>query len=304
MMYAYDGANLIELGHPVTENFLNIYTIDSYDKINQDAEATLFMTCQINNIRSNINLLNMLNNRFCVKNNEIATYATTYGSYTLSNNSSHNIINSILYLNLTNSTQSLISSILKKYNLPAVLVSQFSNKLCSTVTRIVLNTYYPFIEIIHNFIEIDLSMYVNYIAACFASLEEIFKRRYNKTHPDPTIDPNPKLATIDRPLLNRLTRSSDFNVKFQEILQPIDELIYNEAGTDNFFVWMEELVSYGTKRLKAVKDASEYIRDITNGIAGLVGLALMFAMLSSSNKGSKTALYLHFIAAKKWSQVY
>jgi hypothetical protein len=135
-------------------------------------------------------------------------------------------------------------------------------------------------------------------------MDAIYKNSYNGINKNLTmIDPNTKLGLIDVPLINRLRMTPMVNIRFAKILQQIDDIIYNNSSQDNYYPQFSVLINHFIKNsdhLKKIGDINNFLGEISDGIGGIVCLALTLALLSSVERGTKTSIFLYFIAPNKY----
>ena len=308
--YFWTGQSWYDMKIPVVENYLNIYQILSTDEQLENEpfpRLTFFMTCNISNIQANISLLSMINNVFIIRNNEFATFASLDGNYNLNAEATTSIIPHLININLHYSVENYLNGLCTKYGVSPLNFITYVNKLKETLTEVIRKTYYDFYMIFNSYPNIDISMYVHYIASCFASFDAIYKNQYNSIHRDISmIDPLPKLSMLDGNLKDRLNLTAALGTKFAKILQTVDEIIYNQTDPNQYYPQFSTLINYfinnGTG-LKRIGDINKFLTEICEGIGGLINLALLFALMSSVDKGTKTSLFFNFLVPGKYSNI-
>lgn len=316
--FMWNKISWIPIGAPIISDYLNIYEIT----INKDSHGievinpSFFMRIQIQNIQSNIRLLSLLNKNYIIPNNEIITFAGLSGAYNLNNINTNNVITNMLSINLTSSLNHFLRKLCNQYEVPSLRFNEFIQSTIRSVNKIVTDTAYPFYQIAVNNPNIDLSIYFHYIASCFGAFDKVYKSFYNNNVTMTVLDPIDSLSIIDKPLVNRLRIKSQLSNDFDRLLKIIDDIIYrrpsnnNSTSNDlfNYFIELDKLVTYvltNNPKLNNQRGKRDnFFTDLNDGIAGLVNLALFFSILSNSVYGTRTTLYFHFIAPRKYQHIY
>lgn len=317
--FIWNSVKWIPVGAPIVKEYLNIYEIDKHADTNgiETPIAKFFMRIQLQNLQSNIRLLSMINKNYIIKNNEIMTFAGISGVYNLNNIGTNNVITNMLNINIGSSLDHFLQKLCDTYQVPSLRFNDFIQTTIRSVNKIVTDTAYPFYQIFINYPNIELSLYFHYIASCFASFDKVFKSYYNNNVTMTTLDPLESLSIIDKPLVNRLRIRNQMSMDFEALLRTIDGIIYKRTsgGTNsnisndpyNYYEQLDKLVSYvltnNPKLNQQQGNRDNFFRDLNEGIAGIVNLALFFAVFSNTGYGSRTTLYFHFLAPRKYQYI-
>jgi len=315
--FIWNKVEWLPLGAPIVLDYLNIYevTITKDSSGIEVPTASFFMRIQIQNIQSNIRLLSLINKNYIIPNNEIMTFMGLSGKYNLNNINTNNVITNMLSVNLTSSLDHFLRKLCDQYEVPSLRFNELIQSTIRSVNKIVTDTAYPFYQIFINNPNVDLSLYFHYIASCFGSFDRVYRSFYNNNVTMTVLDPMESLSIIDKPLVNRLRVRNQLSNDFENMLRIIDGIIYRRPGKGsksndfyNYFEELDKLVTYvltNNPKLNSQQGKRDnFFSDLNDGIAGLVNLALFFSILSNSSYGTRTTLYFHFLAPRKYQYIY
>ena len=299
------------LGMPTSGEFLNIYALN-IDEEHRCGSTQFFMRLQTRNIQSNIKTISLLNGNLFVRNNEIETFVGVNGEYDFTINSSVNcLFTNLLALNLSNGLNYLMRTLCVKYNVPYVIFTDLYESTLRSLVKVISDTSYSFIQLGNQTTaSVDISMYIHYIAATFATFKYIFTDKYNNLTPDASLDPTTELRTIDDLLVNRMKSNSSLGTFFIELLQVINDTIYKDDDNEevyDFYKQLKYIIQYftskNTKLLPIRNNRNQLFTDLCEGIGGIISLALFFTILSCGAMNSITTIDFHFLMPKKYMDV-
>ena len=292
------------LNNPINKEYLNIYALYQGEKL---SSYDFFMRININNIRSNIKIISLLDSNFAIHSNEFFSLLGTIGKDSLDNSISNNVISPLLYVNIRNGLNVILKLLLSIYDIridnTEFNYSKFYNSIIDSVNEILKNNMSTFINLFNEGINIDTSIFLNYIGASFASFRQIFSEYYLTNTLSTIINPNIPLALIDQPLINKISLNTIVASVFEEILYSINATLMNK-----YYPQLKSFIEYCMNKNNKIKNItstrSTFLEDICEGIGGVVLLALFFSIFSNGDSLSRTTLYLHFVAPKKFSGFY
>lgn len=317
MQYIWDKVKWQKIGNPYNKEYLNIFGVEFKEHESGYTETIIsfFMRMYLKNIKSNIKLLSLLDKKYAIRSNEFLAFCSLNGKYNISNVKTGNIFSYLMAINVSSALNYFFRKICNVYNVPAIKFNAFIDSAIRSVDRVIADTYHTFTQLYYDTIEIDISMYINYITACYASFLNIFHSMYSDGMTMNVLQPLGELTLIDKPLYNRINMSGIVKNHFETILGIIDQIIYRDAidnpktkiATDNFFTEYKDLINhfknYNEKLFSNINTRKAFLTNICEGIAGIIGLALYFTILSNGDPKTRTTLHLHFITPKKYQEV-
>lgn len=303
--YVYDPylKRFLLLNNPINKDYLNIYAL--YEGTNLSS-YDFFMRINISNIRSNIKILSLLDTNFGVYNTEFFSLLGVSGSYSLDNTISNNILTPLLELNIRNGLHIQLRLLLSLYDIQVddnkeYNFDNFYNSIIECTNEILRNNMSNYINLYNEKINMDTSMFINYIGSSFASFRQVLTEYYNTNNLPSVINPLIPLALIDQPLINKINLNTIVNNVFNnDILYSINSTLFNK-----YYPFLLSLVEYCMIKNSRIKDISstrsDFLEDVCELVGGIVSLALYFSIFSNGNALSRTILYLHFVAPKKFN---
>ena len=314
--FMYDNKDnaLIELNNPNVKDYLNIYALYPGENL---ADVEFFMRLHIKNIQSNIKIISMLDSNFALYNNELYTFLGLNGNYNLDNSFSNNVISNLLYVNIKNGMYVLMRRLCSIYdvefNQEEYDYKQLFNSIIQSLDRVISDTNFEFIQLVNESVNIDLSMYINYISACFACFRYVLVNKYSNDTIDVAINPLLSLPIVDTTLVDKLNINSTVSNSFENILSVANDILYAEKSSAeflkyNFYPKLKELVSYfmekNNKIATIISTRNSFFEDLCEGIGGIVNLALFFSIISNADITARTSIFFHFITPKKFDMFY
>ena len=302
--YFWNGKEWIKIGNLNCSSYLNIYSniLDENDE--KIISSDFFMRIYLNNIQSNIRLIQFLNTDFGIYNTNIVTFLGLNGSYNMNLNE---VLNNLLYININSALNILIRKLSNKYNISYTEPKNLSISIVKALYDIIGKSNTLFYQLSREINKIDLSMYTNFISACFSSFKYILESKYEKIS---TIlfNNDIELQLIDQTFYDRIENNNDIKLFAQEFLQIISDITYNNKNENSFFLELNKLINYFNKNnthiIRIKKNRIQLYKDLCEGIAGIVNLSLLFSIISNCTYGSKNAIYFHFIIPENFSQYH
>ena len=333
--YYWDGIEWIKFGNPGVSEYLNIFSIeyvkaDPENNIDEGYYKTqFFMRMQIKNIQSNINLISLLNSRLIVTNLDIISYLGLNGNYSLENNGSTNILYSLINLNIRGGMNVLMKKISDKYNVTGRKFADLIEYTTTALHKIINQSGTEFIALCNEYNTLDVSMYINFIGACFASVKNLI---INNSEDTVMLDPNNYLHMIDENVYNIITKSYTYTsgdtvtntisstskvvqiqTYFTKLLNNINSIIHynpNNPSSNkvcNFFKEIKNIIEYfkenNTVLFSRRTLANKFYSDLIEGIAGVITLALYCSIISTGDGLTRSTLFLHFLFPDKYKQI-
>ena len=300
--YFWTGEKWIKIGALNCPEFINIYSCTSKtvdDELKIDKEE-FYMRTHFNSIQSNIKLMQLLRSDFGVNNNDIITFCGLNGSYNMNLNEQ---LKSLLEINITNGINNTLKNIFNKYNVPYIFADNLIKSIINSIYSIIEESNTLFYQLSREVSKIDISMYSNYLSACYSSFKYILESRYEKVS---TIifNNDVELQLIDQNFYDRIQNNDDIKLFAQEFLQIINDITYSTTDSSSFFFQLNALVNYfdwnNTHIIRIKKNRIQLYKDLCDGIAGVINLALLFSLISNCTYGSSNSIYFHFIAPEKF----
>lgn len=308
--YMYDKYKFIDIGTPACTSYLNIINISDIPENSSNIKEwfpDFFMRVQVNKVQGNINLRSILNKQYIINNNELMVFASMVGNYSLDNTITNNIIDRMLSINITGGIRSLMKKLGTKYKVSIPIFTDFSNCIIKSVIDIISGTAYSF-TLMKNDYDLDVSTYINYIASCFAA----FKYIYINNGVTNSLQYSEPLRIIDSTLLTKIKSNSSIAYDFDNIRNAIQEIIYYNKSSGysvDFFDQLEEVVNYFKENnptiFESTYNSNKFYIDLCEGIGGIVGLALLFAIMSNSKSElSKCSLFLCYLFPEQYKNIW
>ena len=328
MQYYWNGIEWLKLGNPNVSEYLNIFSTSyiSVEPGNGYWDRQFFMRIQAKNIQSNINVISLLNNRLAVTNTDIISYIGLNGNYSLETNGSLNLLTTLLNMNIKSGMNLLMKKLCNKYQTAGRSFKNLNDYIFESVIKILRETSMDYTGLCIEYETLDLSMYINFIGACFASIKNIISNNANDTT---LLDPNNYLHMIDENVYNIITKPYTYieansntntilntskveNIQsfFVKLLGVINRVLHYNENTGLQSLFYKEVISTieyfkesNPVLFKYSVGANKFYADLIEGIAGIVTLALFFSVMSNGVKLTKSTLYLHFLFPDLYKQI-
>ena len=297
--YFWTGKEWIKIGNPNCVSYLNIYSITLNDVKDSISNEEFYMRAYFNSIQSNIRIKQFLNSDFAIYNDNIVTFCGLKGLYNMNLNDT---LNNLIYININSAMNILMRKLSKKYNVSYTQPKDLSASIIKSLYDIINQSNILFYQLSKEISNIDISIYTNFISACFSSFKYILESKYENVS-SIVLSNDVELQLIDQTLYDRIENNKDIKLFAQEFLQ----IVYDNTYENNskFFSELNNVINDFDKKnshiIRIKKNRIQLYKDLCEGIAGIVNLALLFSIISNCSYGSRNSIYFHFIVPENYN---